>query len=132
MSTTHTAVRFDGVDADLGARIKERRVAIGMSVKGLAEQAKVDRGRLAALENGDPTVRETTVGAVESALTRLEHEMGMNDIAPASEAESMVEFRVTGNFGVDVVVKGPIGDMAAMEESVGRLVAKMQTQPDRP
>jgi hypothetical protein len=39
-----------------------------------------------------------------------------------------VEFRVSGNFGVDVVLKGPVDDLPAMEAAVNRLVERMQNE----
>lgn len=110
--------------AETGRRIRERRTRLGMTVKDLAERAGVDRGRLAKLEAGEPAIRATTIGAVEAALDRIEEETGMND--PAAREDGVVEFRVTGNFGVDVVVKGPVRDLAALEESVNRILSRMQ------
>lgn len=112
-------------DAETGRRIRERRTRLGMTVKALAERAGVDRGRLAKLEAGDLHVRSTTIGAVEGALDRLEHEMGM-DIP--SDDSGVVEFRVSGNFGVDVVVKGPVSNLEALEAAVSRLVSRMQAE----
>jgi transcriptional regulator with XRE-family HTH domain len=110
-----------GVDAT-GAGITARRTAIGMSVSALAKRAGVDRGSLAALEEGR-TVRDTTVAAVIRTLADLEHEMGMDEPEPPRPAEPhLIEFEVTGDFGVRVVVKGPIQDAREIEESVARLV----------
>lgn len=112
------------MDDDIGQRLRDRRLRMGISVRHLAEEAEVDRGRLAKLEAGSPTVRDTTIGKVEAALTRLEHEMGMDP--EAGNGDAMVEFRVSGNLGVDVVVKGPVKDLQALEASVARIVAQMQ------
>lgn len=133
MSVAGGAARFIAVNQDerdaqaeeTGAGIMGRRIRLGMSVKALAEQSHVDRGRLTALEKGDPTVRQSTIGAVVATLDRLEQEMGLEPPAGTSSGE-MVEFHVGGNFGVDVVVKGPVRDLAALEESVARLIARMQ------
>lgn len=118
------------VNTEVGQGIKKRRTRLGMSVKALAEAARIDRGRLAAIERGDNNVRPTTLGAVESALDRLEREMGMDD-GEGVEGDDAVEFRVAGNFGVDVVVKGPVRDLEALEASVARLVQQMQTERER-
>lgn len=113
-----------------GQQIARRREALGLSVSELARHAHIDRSTLSNVEDDKPTVRPATYGAVESALSRLEEEMGMDAPAPPSRpgpTEELVEFRISGNFGVDVVVKGPVQDMAQLEASVARLVRQMQT-----
>lgn len=124
MSAAREAATVLAVDDETAASVKARRTRLGMSVQALAREAHVDRGRLAALEKGDPSVRSSTIGAVEAALSRLEQEIGMD--AP-STASNEIEFRVSGNFGVDVVVRGPVTDLAALEASVARLVSQMQS-----
>jgi hypothetical protein len=54
--------------------------------------------------------------------------MGM-DMPDADEAPNeldLVEFQVAGNFGVRVVVKGPVRDRRELEETVMRLIGRMQ------
>jgi transcriptional regulator with XRE-family HTH domain len=130
MSQVLAPNRLLRVNAERGKEIKRRRVALGMNVKALAERAGIDRGRLSKLEAGDPSVRETTIGAVEAALTRLEVEMGYDTPAAVSVTDDLIEFRVSGNFGVDVVVKGPVRDMDALERSVERLIRRMEQKGD--
>lgn len=108
-----------------GERIRQRRTALGLTVKALAEKAGVDRGRLAAIEDG-ATARESTIGAVERALTAFEQETS----GPYDEQGGMVTFRLTGNFGVDVVVQGPVANMSELEASVERLVRSMKDRSD--
>lgn len=112
-------------NAETGRRIRERRTALRMTVKDLATRAGVDRGRLAKLEAGDPAVRATTIGAVEAALTEVEQLTGA---LPLADDAGVVEFRVSGNFGVDVVVKGPVRDLPALEDSVNRILSRMERQ----
>lgn len=115
-----------GVDAT-GADVNRRRTAIGMSVSALAKRAGVDRGSLAALEEGR-TVRDTTAAAVLRTLADLEHEMGMDVPEPPTAAQpSLMEFEVTGDFGVRVVVKGPVENAAELEASVARLIRDMKS-----
>lgn len=115
-----------GVDAT-GGDVHARRTAIGMSVSALAKRAGVDRGSLAALEEGR-TVRDTTVAAVLRTLSELEHEMGMDVPEPAPPAQPhLMEFEVTGDFGVRIVVKGPVEDAAELEASVARLIRDMRS-----
>lgn len=65
-------------EGEIGPELKRRREALGLSVRQLASLAKVDRGRLGALERGEPGVRPSTIGAVRSALERLEQELGQD------------------------------------------------------
>ncbi|HJR90224.1 MAG TPA: helix-turn-helix transcriptional regulator [Aeromicrobium sp.] len=109
-----------------GADVYARRTAIGMSVSALAKRAGVDRGSLAALEEGR-TVRDTTEAAVLRTLADLEHEMGMDVPEPRQPAQPhLMEFEVTGDFGVRIVVKGPVEDAAELEASVARLIRDMK------
>lgn len=124
MSALALPVTFDPVNAGRADQIRARRVRLGISVKALALRAGVDRGTLASLEAGDERIRDSTFGTVERALESLEQEMG---VEPGGSLADVVEFRVSGDFGVDVVVKGPVRDMAAMEESVARLLARIQS-----
>ncbi|HEU4972722.1 MAG TPA: helix-turn-helix domain-containing protein [Gaiellaceae bacterium] len=112
------------MNAGRADQIRARRVRLGISVKALAMRAGIDRGTLASLEAGDERIRDSTFGTVERALEALEQEMG---VEPGGSLADVVEFRVSGDFGVDVVVKGPVRDMAAMEESVARLLARIQS-----
>lgn len=127
MQATLEAPRLLVVNRRAGEDIKRRRAALGMSVSKLAEAAKIDRGRLSALEAGDSSVRASTIGAVESALDRLEAEIGMDQPSAVRDPGDYVEFRLSGNFGVDVVVRGPVRDMDALEQQVERLLREMRS-----
>jgi transcriptional regulator with XRE-family HTH domain len=121
--------RVLGVDAETGNDVQRRRMRLGLSIKDLAERAGIDRGSLSALEKGTSTVRLSTVGSVLRALEDLEAEYGYDDEEPQPEdsaGSDLVEFEVAGNFGVRVVVKGPVRDRAELEESVLRLISRMQ------
>ena len=123
------ATTVSRVNVEVGARVQERRTRLGMSVSALAREAKVDRGRLAALEAGDGSVRESTIGAIHAALDRLEHEIGMDVSGSAvgtDPEDDLVEFTIEGNFGVRAVVKGPIRDMDKLQAAVARLVQEMK------
>lgn len=127
MTVMAIAHKLSRVTEDMGASIRQRREALGMSISRLAIEARVDRGRVSALESGDPSVTSRTIGAIEAALSRLETEMGMD--LPSTVGDDMVEFRVSGNFGVDVVVRGPVRNMAALEEQVAKLIREMKNDP---
>lgn len=106
-------------------RVEQRRLRHGMSVSGLAQRAGVDRGRLAKWLKGEVEVRPTFVAVLEQALDSFEEEVGDR---PGSPNDDLVEFRVSGNFGVDVVVKGPLRDAEELEKSVARLIQRIQKQ----
>lgn len=116
--------------SDEGARVKARRVALGYSKVKFAEEVGVNRDTLAAIEAGKGYQAET-LAKILRGLDALEAEAGYG-AAPRSPAEpSMIEFEVSGDLvGVRVVVRGPVGDMAAMEETVARLVHDIRTKPD--
>ena len=103
-----------------GARIRQRRERLGMSVRSLATEAGVDRSRIAAVESGQG-VRAATVGAIESALDRLEEEVS----GPYDSEHGVVTFRLKGNFGVDVTLQGPVDNLDELEASVTRLMTTM-------
>lgn len=109
--------------------IKQRLAAIGISQRAFADKADIDRKTLANAIEADPRVRMQNLDRIEAALTALEQEFGMDDDAPAARRPGTVEFRVTGNFGVDVVVQGPVENLHELEESVARLIEKMDKRP---
>lgn len=100
-----------------------------MSVSALAKRAKVDRGRLAALEAGE-SVSDRTVGKVTAELDRLERELGMDVAGDPRQIgdpdDALVEFTIEGTSGVRAVVKGPIANMAALQAAAAKLVRDMQ------
>lgn len=114
----------DEDELGVGGAIRARRAALGLSVKALAERAGVDRGRLAAIEEG-ASARSATIGALESTLSRLEEEMG----GPYDSEHGLVTFRLRGNFGIDVTLQGPVDNLDELEASVERLLAKMEQPP---
>ena len=115
--------------------MKARRLRLGMSVKGLAERAGINRATLSAIEAGQMmNAREATLGAITTALDRLEQEMGMKlpdgvqRVGDPNEGE--VEFRIEGVVGRrSVIVKGPIGDIAALQAAVQGILAGMRADP---
>lgn len=108
-----------------GRTVRERRNRLGMSQAELGDEAGVNRDTIGALEKGEG-VRYSTVRAVSEALERLEAETA----APVPEEDQdeahVMEFEVSGDFGVRVVVRGPVGDAEALEASVARLVRNIR------
>lgn len=119
----HTGTVFGVTDEHAGDEIRAERQALGLSVKALAERAGVDRGRVAKIEAGEP-YRDSTLGAIRRALAEFREEIsGPYDDAPD---EHVVTFRMSGNFGVDVTVSGPVDNLPELEASVGRLLQRMR------
>lgn len=124
---TTTSIGAESVpmsDETRGHAIKRRRLAHGISsVRKFAELTNVSRDAVTAAEAGDAS--DATYERLESWLDRFDEETGSDDIP----GDDMVEFRLSGNFGVDVVVKGPVTNLAELENSVEKLLRRMQ-QPD--
>ena len=108
-----------------GDRIRERREALGMSVSALAKEAEVDRTYLGDFEKGLVSPKGSWVGAVDSALARIEEEAGMDTPSRGDNGDDLVEFTIEGNFGVRAVVKGPVRDMAELKAAVADLIREM-------
>lgn len=114
----------------VGTDFLARRDRLNLTQEQLAEEADLNRDTISAVENGKGSAHSRR--KVAEALTRLEEEGGtLPPIAPAPEPESsqephMIEFEVSGDFGVRVVVKGPIENAADLEASVARLIRDMK------
>jgi len=108
------------------ARIEERRMRNGMPVSALADLVGVDRTYLGQVLKGQKEASGTYLGKVAAALDRFEKEIG-EDTPAREQSGDMVEFEVSGNLGVKVIVKGPVRDRAELEETVLRLVSRLQT-----
>lgn len=109
-------------NAEAGRNVQERRLRLAMTVKDLAARAGVDRGRVAALEAGDPGVRQTTIRAIEAALTEVEQLTGVN----AEDGLETIEFTIEGGAGVKVTVKGPVADREALRQDVSEIIRAMR------
>lgn len=123
-----------------GQAITRRRVTLGIkSVNEFAAITQVSRGAITAAEDGRGS--ENTYVRLETWLDRREDEAGfepgevLRDAERKERAEAAkdeppqldtVEFRIAGNFGVDVIVKGPVADMDKLESAVTRLVRELR------
>lgn len=114
---------LDAVDNERARRVKARRLDLGMSINKFAELSGLDRGTLTKLEEGSPATRETSFAAAESTLDRLEHEYGMDQ--PGLTEGGLVEFRL---FDGEVVVKGPVSNLAELEGMVERLIERRRRE----
>lgn len=114
-----------------GHAIKRRREALGVfSAREMEDAtARVDRkvpyASVLKAERG--VAADRIYDRLEAALDLLEERTSAPSPSGPAEADEFVEFRLSGNFGVDVVVKGPVSDLAALEASVARLLREMKT-----
>lgn len=130
MSSTEGARLRPVADEDRrlrGDAIKSRLDAIGISERAFADKADIDRKTLANAIKGEPSVRLQNLDRIEAAIFDLEQEMGMDE--DSTKTPGVVEFKVTGNFGVDVVVAGPVENLMELEEAVARLIETMDKRP---
>lgn len=113
-----------------GREIERRRLALGMDVAPFAKRAGINRATLKDVEAGAPSVRDTTWAIVERTLDELDHEW-----SPAVPQEpgqpSTVRFVVRGVYGAEaLVVEGPVEDIAALEQSVDRIMRRLRGNGD--
>lgn len=109
-----------------GQNIRQRRLALGIkSVREFEKASKVSREAITAAESG--AASQATYERLEAWLTRFEEEAGVE--APEGEGSGLVTFRLSGNFGVEVTVQGPIENVAELEEAVERLIRKVGEEP---
>lgn len=112
-------------DETRGHAIKKRRLEHGIkSVRKFAEQTGVSREAITAAEEGSAS--DATYERLESWLDGFDEETGSDDVI----RDDAVEFRLSGNFGVDVVVKGPVANLSELERSVGNLLREMRSNGD--
>jgi len=123
MSTKSDAVTAQSVpmsNETRGKALRERRIARGIkSVRKFAEVTGVSRDAVTAAEEG--TASAGTYERLEAWLDSFDEETG-HDVA---EPPGPVRFRLSGNFGVEVVVEGPVENIAELEASVARLIQRM-------
>lgn len=104
---------------------------MGISNVEFAAKARVDRGTLGRALKDDERVGAKTWSRIEQTATKLERELGMDEpaqVQPIGDpAEDLVTFEVQGNFGVRAVVKGPVRDLAALQDAVSKIIADMQS-----
>lgn len=108
-----------------GQAIGRRMKALGMKRTDLADQAGAggSRSLLYRVLKDEPGVRDESYRVFELALDRIEDEYGHGGPDAVLPTEhGLIEFEVTGDFGVRVVVKGPIENATELEKSVARLI----------
>ncbi|QZY29789.1 helix-turn-helix transcriptional regulator [Nocardioides coralli] len=109
----------NGADVGVAVAIKRRRIGLGLkSVREFAERSGVSREAVTAAERGMASQR--TYERLEAWLESAERERG------TARDDNVVEFRLTGEAGIDVVVRGPVTDMSELEATVTRLIREMR------
>lgn len=110
-----------------GKAIKRRRLHHGIkSLREFSEKTGVSREALTAAESDEAS--EATYERLEAWLDRFEEEI--EDVNADRESD-VIEFRIAGNFGVDVVVKGPASRLEEIEVAVEKLVRAAQQSERR-
>lgn len=119
-----------GAPETRGQEISRRMRRLGLNQSEFSEESKVDRGAIGRALRDDPRTSEQTYARLEGCLERLEHEVGYGgpDVVLSTE-QGLMEFEVTGDFGVRVVVKGPVANAEELEASVARLIRDIRTNP---
>ncbi len=121
-----------------GHPINMRRIANRInSHLEFAEAPGLARQTIARAEEGDPRTTETTFARLEAFLDKFDHETSSEAEDAAAAAgngngdDQVVEYRLSGDFGVDLIVKGPVSNIAEMEASIGRLLGRMRAKGDQ-
>lgn len=135
MSVTELAARLSAVDDDTGARIEERRLALGLSVKALAERAGIDRGVLSRIEKGEGA-RATSVRLIERALDEFERERGMDLPSVVQEqqtvAPGVVRIEVQGVYGAKaLILEAPPENLDELKAMVDQIMKSLRDDQDR-
>ena len=113
-------------DSERGQRIQARLDALGMTARQFQERTSISRDTLRKAVAGEASVRPNTYDLIESKLDQFERQAeGFEGLKASDPSEDLVEFELSGNFGVRVVVKGPIRDAEALEATVARLIREM-------
>lgn len=116
--------------SDEGQRVRERRERLGVDKKELAEAAGVNRNTLAAIEAGE-SFNRSSLAKIERALEALELEAGIKApprgaAAAAHGSGELIEFDIAGDFGVHLVVRGPVGDAEVLKRQVVDIIREIR------
>lgn len=103
-----------------GHAIKMRMDALGWGATDLQRESGLSRSQVYRVLEDAPNVSAKSYAAAEGALRRAEE--GAEPAGLVVTEQGFVEFEVTGDFGVRVVVKGPIENVPELERSVARLI----------
>lgn len=114
-------------ESERGQRIQERLDALRMTARQFHQRTGISRDTLRKAVSGDPSVRVNTYEQIEAKLDQLERTAKtFGGVESEQEGDDLIEFELSGDFGVRVVVKGPLRDQAALEASVARLIRELR------
>lgn len=125
------------MDEELTPR-EQLQQRLGLSKAELARMAGIDPGTVAKILKGHGG-HVSKERAVDEAMARVaaerglevDHEFHLGEPRRVGALEDgLIEFEVGGNFGVSVVVRGPVADREALENSVLRLIQGMNQTAD--
>lgn len=122
-------------DTTPGSERDALRIQLGLSTAELARRADISVDTVRKILKGQEG-QATKVRAVDDALARAGQEKGFDAVVQPSGTdgtrqhhdlvdEDLMEFEVGGNFGVSVVVRGPVKDHEAIETAVLKLIQGM-------
>lgn len=111
--------------------LAERQERTGVTDTEIADKINMSREQVGRILSGQvPNTR--SLGKIERAMDELEAEDGGGPLVPKqSSATRNVVFRLTGIYGVaEVVVEGPVENMAELEEAVEKILRRAQGMGD--
>lgn len=128
-----------------GRRAQLRRHRLGATQTDVAEVAGKNRDTISAVEKD--AASPSSERRVSDALDKMEDEAGLarwdDNMAPLAERptgqrreeevgvpQPVIEFDISGDFGVHVVVKGPISDADVLREQAAALIAQIRHKDD--
>lgn len=105
-----------------GQEIRRRRMRLGItSLDAFAAKVGMSRKGVTSAEKG--TASKGTYDRIDAWLEAFEDEVGECGDGDEVKPSDQVEFHVSGIYGVrELVIKGPVSDMAEMEAVVERLL----------
>lgn len=114
--------------AKRGELIEDRRLHLQVPKRRLAELADISPGTMYAAIAG--TASEGTYDDLEDVLDTLEanpDEIERNPVAIQSTDEGLIEFELTGVYGVErVVVRGPVANAEELEHAAARIIRDLR------
>jgi hypothetical protein len=119
----------NGDGDDRGSAIGRRFEALGISDRDWHATTGIDRKTLRrAIANGS---NASTYTAIEAWLDKLEARNAGAPVAipaQAKSSEDLIEFDISGDFGVHVVVKGPVRDADVLRRQAAELIREIRGQ----
>lgn len=118
----------------IGQELRQIAARLGLdSDQKIADQIEMNRGMVARVLKGDATVSPRKWEAVETLIRELDHEMSSeHDEITAITNPHRVTVRYSRSPGVEFMVEGDVSDLAELEDSIIRLVKRMESEDKGP